>query len=661
MSGLRSLQSSKYWSLSFLALACAGLFLWHSFFRPGPPDEGSTKLLKELAEPKNDDDDDDDEDDEETTKTSNQKKLDTNVTTPSKSSTFENLVKTPVTSNTGAKSEVTKNSEKKQDIASIHKQVEEIDKRGKVHFKAKDYMKAAEAFTEALDLIKENSGEEDGALKKQYATLANNRAAMYEKANLPDLAIADCDEVLSVYPTHAKARTRKLRILESLNRYNDALLEVCAIQLNFMQENRESLRLGIPVTPPLPQSKIEEIMAKILPQEIEKELKKIEEQAKDDGVSKQLPSPHTITQLLQSFDSYNVWMAKASRDGNLDSLSAKLDAVKDDDKVQKIELLLKRGRRYAYHKKFESMRHDFDAANKLLKEDDKLKDLLEGDTYARILEWVGMCSHLTYDMSEALKCYELCSDLEPTNAEILVKRAGVKMDSGKLEEALSLFDTALGLDPDAADALLHRANLNLLRVKHEEAKTDLHRFLKLRPDNILARLRLSTLHMAMNDLDATKNCLDKAEQIDPDSSEVHSYRGEMHFAQGQFEEARAEFDRAIECNAANPTPYVNAALALMNIPGPNMGPPDIPLAIKMLEKAIEVDPHMHSAYVHLGQMKLSLATDLSSATEVVSLYDRGLKYCRTADDLKDIVSMRILAIAQVEAAKTLKMDTLNMQ
>jgi len=656
MGDIRSLQSSKYLSLSFLALACAGLFLWHSFFRPGPPDEGSRKLLKGLANPKSDDD----EDDEETTKTSNHKKLGSDVT-PSKKSAFEEQVKTPITSNTGAKSEGINNGDAKQDIASIHKQVEDIDKQGKVHFKAKEYMKAAESFTEAIAIINEYSGVEDGALKKQYAILANNRAAMYEKAKLPDLAIADCDEVLSVNPAHTKARTRKLRILESLDRYDEALLEVCAIQLNFMQANRESLRMGIPVTPPLPQSKIEDIMAKVLPKEIEKELKKIEERAKDSSVSKPLPNAHTISQLLQSFTSYNTWMAAASRDGNLNSLTVKLNALKDDEKVQKIELLLKRGRRNAYHQKFESMREDFEAANKLLEEDEKLKDLLEGDTYARILEWVGMCRHLTYDMSGALKCYELCSDLEPTNAEILVKRAGVKMDGGKLEEALSFFDTALGLDPDAVDALLHRANLNLLRLKHEEAKADLDRFLTLRPDNILARLRLATLYMAMNDLDETKKCLDKAKEIDPNSSEVHSYRGEMLFSQGNFEEAGAEFDRAIECDAGNPTPYVNSALAVMNIPGPNMGPPDIPLAIKLLEKAVEVDPHFHTAYVHLGQMKLSLATDLTTAAEVVSLYDRGLKYCRTADDLKDIVSMRILAIAQVDAAKALKMDTLNMQ
>ena len=246
-------------------------------------------------------------------------------------------------------------------------------------------------------------------------------------------------------------------------------------------------------------------------------------------------------------------------------------------------------------------------------------------------------------------------------AEILVKRAGVKMDSGKLEEALALFDTALGIDPSAVDGLLHRANLRMLEQKPNEARTDLERCIELRPNHIFAHLRLATLSMALDDIDGAKRSLEKAEEIDPQSSEVHSYRGELFFAQGEMVEARAAFDRAIECDAGNPTTFVNAALAVMNIPTTAGHPPDIPEAIRLLEKAIEVDPQFQTAYVHLGQLKLSMATDLTTAKEVIALYDKGLDHCRTAEELKDIVSMRILTVAQVDAAGVLKMNTLNMQ
>ena len=292
---------------------------------------------------------------------------------------------------------------------------------------------------------------------------------------------------------------------------------------------------------------------------------------------------------------------------------------------------------------------------------DDVVHCLDGDTHARLLEWCGMARHLRYDLDGALDMYEKASDLDPTNPELLVKRAGVKMDGGEHDRAEKLFEEALGMDPDAVDALLHRANLNMLRARPEEAKADLNRLLGLRPNHLLARLRLATVLMSTDDIEGAKQQLDTAESVDSNNSEVHSYRGELYFASSAFAEARAEFDKAIDCEPNNPTPYVNAALSVMNTPGPNGGVPDVAEAIKLLEKAIRIDPMFYAAYVHLGQLKLSLATDLNTAREVVELYDRGLENCRTADESRDIISMRILSQAQLDAAQALKMQTLSMQ
>ena len=54
----------------------------------------------------------------------------------------------------------------------------------------------------------------------------------------------------------------------------------------------------------------------------------------------------------------------------------------------------------------------------MLEKNDDLKDLLEDDTYARVLEWTGMCRHLRYDLEGAIKCYEACSDVDPTNVSV---------------------------------------------------------------------------------------------------------------------------------------------------------------------------------------------------------------------------------------------------
>lgn len=244
----------------------------------------------------------------------------------------------------------------------------------------------------------------------------------------------------------------------------------------------------------------------------------------------------------------------------------------------------------------------------------------------------------------------------------MVKQAGVAMDAGKQEEALSLFEQALSTDPDAADALLHRANLRMLQANLDEAEKDLERCVTLRPNHVLAHLRLAAVLTSKNNPAGAKRHMEKAEAIDPDSSEVQSYRGELLFTQNEFAQAKEQFEKAMKLEPGNPTPYVNAALAELNTPPqPGQQMEMAKEACRLLEEAIKVDPQFQAAYVQLGQLKLGMATDLDSARSVIQLYDQGLSYCRTKEEMKDLCSMKMLTQAQVDAANMLKMETFSMQ
>ena len=622
-----------------------------------------------------------------------------------------NDASSPPSDATAATAASTESSNEDKEKA-LHRRIEEIDRAGKALFKEKKFMEAAETFTEALDLIHGKRGElhndnnnnaidgndslsgnkvssssissSSSSLTRQIITLMNNRSAMYEKAVQPDLALADCDAVLALDPNHSKARTRRLRILESQKRHAEALVEVCALQLKFMNDNRDKLRLGLPPTghPPVSQSKIEELVTLIQPGEIKRAEEKMASKSVKDRA---LPSVYTITQLLKSFSGYNKWMGEAAKGGTVGKFTSQLEDLLDhvprtstvafvDNVATKATLLLYRGRRYAFEKNFEKAVKDFDDAFELVEDKNGIDEdnheevkgaiikAMEKDDYARLLEWSGMCNHLRYELKVALECYERCSELEPDNTELLVKRAGVKMDGWQHEDADALFAEALALNPTASDALLHRANLRMLQQRVSDSQSDLETCIRLYPNNMLARLRLATVYMAKEDIDGAKRMLDQAEEYDPDSSEVHCYRGELRFARGEFSDAMDDFEKAMKCDPHNPTPLVNAALAVVNTPPANGSMvPDFAKAIKLLENAIEVDPMMHGAYVQLGQMRLSMATDLTKAKEVVDLYDRGLEYCRTSEEIKDICSMRILTVAQIDAAQALQMETLSMQ
>jgi mitochondrial import receptor subunit TOM70 len=236
------------------------------------------------------------------------------------------------------------------------------------------------------------------------------------------------------------------------------------------------------------------------------------------------------------------------------------------------------------------------------------------------------------------------------------------MDGTKHKEALELFDRALTIDPEAIDALLHRANLRMLQADLSAAKGDLEKCVKLRPDYVLAHLRLAAVLTSTDDAAGAKKHLTTAERVDPDSSEVQSYRGELYFTQQEFDKAKEQFQKAQKLEPKNPTPYVNAALAVLNTPPrPGQQLQMAQEACDLLEKAIEVDPQFQAAYVQLGQLRLGMATDLSSARNVVALYDQGLTYCRTKDEMKDLMGMKLLTQAQVDAASALKMETFNLQ
>ena len=530
------------------------------------------------------------------------------------------------------------------------------------------FLEAAEAFTEALDFIESHAAHVDStnatksSLLRQQITLLNNRSAMYEKGNMLELALEDCNRILELEMTHTKARTRKLRILESLQRYPEALQEVCATQLLFMQANRTNLRMGLPVPPPpVPQQKMEDLLNQILPVETEKYVTKLN--AGDRKNKKQLPGYYTILQLLKSYTGYNAWMAQAAKDGSVNALTDELQqADAGMSPADRAVVLLKRGRRHVYDRQYEEATSDFEQAYSLVDVSDDPVTAMGDDNYARLLEWTGMVRHWHYDLESALQCLQRCAELEPDNLLILVKQAGVQLDAGRQDESLALFERALEIDPQSVDALLHRSNLRIMQGKPELAKTDLETCIKLRPNHVMARLRLASILLPMENIDGAKRQLRVAEETEPNSSDVHSYRGELYFALGEMDDARRAFEKAIELEPSNPTPYVNAAMAILNSPPATAGQmPDTAKVIALLERAIEVDAQFTAAYIHLGQLKLGTATDLDSARKVIDLYDRGLENCRSPEEIKELCSMRVLAVAQVDAATVLKMETFNVQ
>lgn len=560
------------------------------------------------------------------------------------------------------------------DENDLHSRIEDLDKKGKAQFKNKKYLEAAMTFTEALDYIGTHTNinaSEASSLSKQIVTLINNRSAMYEKGNLPELAVEDCNKILEMYDiTHSKARLRKLRILENkFQDYYQALVECCALQLQYMQQHRDQLRLGLPPSspPPVKQEKLEELVKKLVPGEVDKYFRNMGQTQKDKA---KLPSDYTLSQLLKSYTGYNAWMAIAAREGGAKTFESQIEQKKKDfgnnpspAQIAEIaSLYMKLGRRYVFDENYAVARYSILKGFEMTEHNADVQSAMKNDDYARLLEWAGMVKHWAYELDAATDCYKECSKLEPNNAEVMVKQAGVAMDASNHTDALDLLDKALSVEPNAVDALLHRANLRMLQADLNNAKSDLDRCIELRPDHVIARLRLAAVLTSTNDPEGANKQLDAAALVDPDSSDVLSYQGELLFTQNDFVRAREKFEKAMKLEPKNPTPYVNTALTVLNTP-PEPGK-QLEMANEaciLLEKAIEVDPQFQTAYVQLGQLKLGMATDLETAKQVVQLYDNGLGTCRTKMEMKDLMGMKLLTQAQVDGATAMKMESFTTQ
>jgi len=92
--------------------------------------------------------------------------------------------------------------------------------------KGNAFARAAENYTLALELAPLVP-----SASKNILTIYNNRSAMYEKLNKFDMCLTDIDIVLSIDPNHIKARVRRARVYEAMDKLEDAMVEHSCVMM----------------------------------------------------------------------------------------------------------------------------------------------------------------------------------------------------------------------------------------------------------------------------------------------------------------------------------------------------------------------------------------------------------------------------------------------
>ena len=93
--------------------------------------------------------------------------------------------------------------------------------KGNVYYKACDYTRAIECYSECVEKLETEPRTEEN--RKLMALVYSNRAMTLVKLNERGKAIEDCNKSIEYDPTYSKSYLRRADCLKKIGKYKDAL------------------------------------------------------------------------------------------------------------------------------------------------------------------------------------------------------------------------------------------------------------------------------------------------------------------------------------------------------------------------------------------------------------------------------------------------------
>ncbi|KAH8358363.1 hypothetical protein KR200_010584 [Drosophila serrata] len=246
------------------------------------------------------------------------------------------------------------------------------------------------------------------------------------------------------------------------------------------------------------------------------------------------------------------------------------------------------------------------------------------------------------------------ADADPTlRAYAYLKRAALYIQLDQREKGLADFEEAEKLKPENPDVYHQRAQILLLLEQIEPALVEFDKAVRLAPNHPIAfvqkcyaEYRLSLLAGDQRRLEGVMRSFEQAIERFPSCVECYSLMAQVLSDQQQFNQAQEYYEKAIRLAPTNPTLIVHQAIMVLQWRG------DVETAVKLLNKAIEVDPKCELAYETLGTVEVQRA-QLKNA---VDLFEKALLYAKSQAELIHVYSLRNAAMAQINVTKKLGID-----
>lgn len=462
-------------------------------------------------------------------------------------------------------------------------------------FHAGEYDKAIALYNEAIEACTPDR-------PVDLATFYQNRSACYEKREMWEQVKEDCTFALKLNEKYVKAFLRRSRAAEKSGDLVLALEDVTSACILERFQVQSSLVNADRILKALGRQHAREALAKRSPV---------------------MPSKHFIKTYFSAFSEDPI--AKIKVDDKTDGFAKARKALDNLD----------------YESIVDACTEEIDAEGIF-----KNEALLLRATFYLLL---GRHEEAQADLGKVIE-----SDA-PTKVKVnaFIKRASLFTQLENTERCLEDFAQAAQLDPNNSDIYHHRGQVYLLLERMDEATAEFAKAVELNPDFSIAYIqkcyadyRHAQINKNVGALVQVRADFESALERFPRCAEAYILNAQVLSDQQEWGRAEALFDAALAVDPNNATLYVHKGLVQLQ------KSTDFDKAVKLINKAIEMDDKCDFAYETLGTIEVQRGNLRRS----LELFEKAIALAKTELEMTHLFSLKDAAAAQLKVSERWGLD-----
>lgn len=235
----------------------------------------------------------------------------------------------------------------------------------------------------------------------------------------------------------------------------------------------------------------------------------------------------------------------------------------------------------------------------------------------------------------------------------LIKRASLFTQLENTERCLEDFAYAAQLDSNNSDIYHHRGQVYLLLERMDEATSEFSKAVELNPDFSIAYIqkcyadyRHAQINKNVGALSQVRADFERALERFPQCAEAYILYAQVLSDQQEWGRAEALFDSALSVDPNNATLYVHKGLVQLQ------KSTDFDKAVKLINKAIEMDDKCDFAYETLGTIEVQRGNLRRS----LELFEKAISLAKTELEMTHLFSLKDAAAAQLKVSERWGLD-----